>query len=125
MYSRNERPPNGSGPHLFLFEQCVYKLEMIERCKVVDFFPGSNKPDGNLQFVVHGERYSALRGSVQFGKYDAVRVHGLKKALCLEDCVLPSGRVEHEQGNDSRLGTRLLCHALDFLQLFHEIELRV
>lgn len=48
-------------------KESVNELLRIKSLKVINAFPDSNVPDGNLQFLLNGNRYATFSRTIQLG----------------------------------------------------------
>ena len=87
--------------------------------------PTPMKRIGNLQPLRDGENHAALGGAVELGDDQAGHAQPLVEFLRLRDRILPDGSVEHQQHLVRCARVEAREHALDLLELLHEVSLRV
>ncbi len=111
-----------SGPD---FSSAETKSGGVEHAEILALLAHADEADGDFQLLRDGEHHAALGGAVELGDHQAGHAQALVEFLGLRHGVLPDGAVEHQQHFMRRAGIQAGEHALDLLELIHEVSLGV
>ncbi|CAM2148209.1 hypothetical protein PT2222_10431 [Paraburkholderia tropica] len=105
-------------------EQCVRKFFGHERLQILDLLAHADEVHRNRALARDRGENAALRGAVELGDDQAGETERVIERLHLRECILARVRVDHEQHFVRRAVEGLADHALDLLELIHQMELR-
>ena len=106
-------------------DQRAGKGARIEGAEVLGFLADADEADRQLQRARDRDHDAAARGAIELGEHQAGDAQRGVKLLRLRQRVLALVGIEHQQHFVRRLGQHARDHALDLLELIHQVRLAV
>ena len=91
--------------------------------QIIQLFAHTDEVNGNGFFAGNGAQHAPFGGAVQFGHNESGEAQGFIESLHLHQGVLTRVAVNDQQDFVRRSSIGFLHHALDFFQLFHQVQL--
>src|SRR5687767_5942733 len=115
------RPPPTLAQSLTLYE-LARERHRVEWLDVGDRLAGADELHGDTELFTHGENDSSLRGSVELGHHEPCNWNSSREGARLGHGVLSYRSVEDKQRFMRCARNTLSDHAMNLLQLVHEIR---
>src|SRR5260221_409176 len=108
-----------------VLEECGGEFLRVERLQVFRALAEADELHWQAQFLLNGDHHAALARAIELGDDESSERHGLVKLARLIESVHPGGAIDDQQRLVRRAGEFAAHHAVNLLQLLHQIMLRV
>ena len=104
-------------------EERGHELGGVENAEILGVLAHADEADGNAQPLCDGEHHAALGGAVELGDHEPRDAEPLVELRRLRHRVLADGAVQDQQHLVRCAGIQAREHALDLLELVHQMRL--